>query len=592
MTGSRVRLGAAALAAAAILISLWQLLAQEAGVQQVEARAGDTPVTVFTREADTVGSAAPASTQEGTAPSPTPENAAPSPSAENAARSLTAENPAPGPVVLVAHGFAGSRRLMDAFSLSLARAGYTVVAFDFLGHGRHPRPLTGNLGDQEGTPAVLMGQVGEVAQWAAALPGAGEGLAVVGHSMATNILVRFAQEQPGVDATVAVSIMAPTAEADSPPNLMAVAGEWEPRLVVEGRRVVALGANRPAEEVEAFATYGDPSNGSARRLVVAPRVEHVGVLYSRTTLEETVAWLDATFGREGGGEPAAGRGGWIALFMGALLLLAWPGSHLLPRLPGETSSSGKAPTNRATGPALVTGRDGHTPERPGGASSDPTRPGGWRRLLLVAGIPAVLTPLLLAPLPTGFLPVVVGDYLAVHFATYGVLTAGLLWWTAGRPEFSSIRQAVLPKGSAGPMILATALAAGWFMVAVAWPIDRFFTSFAPTVERLPLMAATLLGTLPFFLADEWLTRKAAPHRGAYPLSKLLFLGSLALAVALDFSGLFFLVIIVPVILIFFVVHGLLSRWAFHRTGSPVPAALANAVAFAWALGVTFPMYAG
>ncbi|TVR61327.1 MAG: alpha/beta fold hydrolase, partial [Gemmatimonadales bacterium] len=189
------------MAVAAILLALWQLVSQESGIQRVEAVAGDTPVTVF-----------------------------------------TAEGGEPGPVVLVAHGFAGSRRLMDAFSLSLARAGYTAVAFDFLGHGRHPRPLTGDLGDQAGTPTVLMGQVGEVVAWARELPGADGGLAVVGHSMATNILVRFAQETPGVEATVAISIMAPTTEKDSPPNLLAVAGEWEPRLVAEGRRVVALGA--------------------------------------------------------------------------------------------------------------------------------------------------------------------------------------------------------------------------------------------------------------------------------------------------------------------------------------------------------------
>ena len=527
-----VRWWAAGVAIAAIVLALWQLTMQERGIQRAEAVAGETPVTVFTVESE-----------------------------------------APGPVVLVAHGFAGSRRLMDAFSLSLARAGYTAVAFDFLGHGRHPRPLTGDLGDQDGTPAVLMGQVGEVAAWARELRGADGGLAVVGHSMATNILVRFAQETPGVHATVAVSIMAPTSGEDSPPNLLAVAGEWEPRLVAEGRRVVALGAGRSEGEVETFTTYGDPRAGTARRLVVAPRVEHVGVLYSGTTLQETVAWIDATFGRDASSGTAtesliaSGRGGWIALFMGALLLLAWPGSRLLPRVD--------------SGPRVL----------PGGSD--------WRRLLVVGAVPAVATPLLLVPVPTGFLPVVVGDYLAVHFAIYGILTAGLLWWTAGRPSTSQMLSAVIPdggaggrRGAAGLVVLGAALAVGWFVGAVAWPIDRFFTSFMPTPERLPLMAATLLGTLPFFLADEWLTRKAAPARGAYPLTKFLFLCSLALAVALDFSGLFFLVIIVPVILIFFVVHGLLSRWAFHRTGSPLVAGLANAVAFAWALGVTFPLYAG
>ena len=39
----------------------------------------------------------------------------------------------------------------------------------------------------------------------------------------------------------------------------------------------------------------------------------------------------------------------------------------------------------------------------------------------------------------------------------------------------------------------------------------------------------LAGTLPYFVADEWLTRGAGAPRGAYALTKLCFLLSLALA---------------------------------------------------------------
>ena len=45
--------------------------------------------------------------------------------------------PASRPLVLVAHGFAGSEVIMRGFSLTLAHAGYTVVAHDFTGHGRN-----------------------------------------------------------------------------------------------------------------------------------------------------------------------------------------------------------------------------------------------------------------------------------------------------------------------------------------------------------------------------------------------------------------------------------------------------------------------
>jgi hypothetical protein len=148
-------------------------------------------------------------------------------------------------------------------------------------------------------------------------------------------------------------------------------------------------------------------------------------------------------------------------------------------------------------------------------------------------------------------------------------------------------------GSGLVRILAgSALMVTFFLVGVAWPLDRFFTSFVPVPERLPLLLAVLVGTLPYFVADEWLTRGAGARRGAYAFTKALFLLSLGLAVALDFEALFFLVLIVPFVLAFFVVHGLLSRWVYRSTGSPWVAGLGNAVAFAWALSVVFPMYAG
>ena len=77
-----------------------------------------------------------------------------------------------------------------------------------------------------------------------------------------------------------------------------------------------------------------------------------------------------------------------------------------------------------------------------------------------------------------------------------------------------------------------------------------------------------------------------------PASKLAFLVSLAIAVALDLERLFFLIIIVPVIALFFIVYGLLSRWTYTSTGHPLVAGLASAIAFAWAIGVTFPLIAG
>ena len=63
---------------------------------------------------------------------------------------------------IVSHGFAGSRQLMQAFSFHLARAGYRVLAFDALGHGRNPVPMAGDVTAIDGTTALLVAETRRV----------------------------------------------------------------------------------------------------------------------------------------------------------------------------------------------------------------------------------------------------------------------------------------------------------------------------------------------------------------------------------------------------------------------------------------------
>ncbi|MBK5936453.1 MAG: alpha/beta hydrolase [Halorhodospira halophila] len=516
---ARWDLGLALAALIAIGVALHQLFGDEVGIEREALTIADTPATIYRPEAGQ-----------------------------------------PGPVVLVSHGFAGSRPLMDPFALTLAGNGYTVVSFDYLGHGRNPRPLHGDITAQDGAAQALVEQTERVADYARAeLMGEAEPMAVLGHSMASNIIVRFAQQRDDVVATVGVSMFAPTVDAETPANVMSVVGGFERRLQEEGQRVVAMAfAELEPEDVEFGRTYGDFGDGTARRIAVAPGVEHVGVLYSQVSLKEAVAWLDQAFERDSDGWVAA-RGPWVALLLAAVITLARPAARLLPRV-------------------AVVGQ---------GAGA------GWRRLAVVAGVPALATPLVLAPVPTDFLPVVIGDYVAIHFGVYGLLSTVLLWWTAGRPGVRDIAAAVGVSGrTGGRWLLGAAAVTAYCLVILGAVLDQFVTVFYPSIERLPLMLAMVAGTLPYFLADEWLSRGQGMRRGAYAATKVLFLVSLGLAVALDPQGLFFLLLIVPVVVVFFAVYGLFSRWVYRHTGHPLVAGLANAVAFAWALGVTFPMLGG
>ena len=469
-----------------------------------------------------------------------------------------AEAGPPGPVVVVAHGFAGSQQLMLPFATTLAHAGYVAVTFDFPGHGRNPAPLTGSITREDGATRTLVEATKTVAGQVRVL---GDGrLAVLGHSMASDIVVRAAREMPGVGATVAVSMFSPAVTREGPPDLLVIVGGWEGALRREALRAVGLvsAPEPPRENV----TYGDPAIGTARRAAVSEGVEHVGVLYARASLDAALAWLDAAFGRPAAAEPRLdARGPWILVLLAGVVALAWPASRLLP----------------VVGPIPV------------GAGL------GWRRLWPTLVVPALTTPLILRALPTHvlpthFLPVLVADYLAAHFAMYGLLTAACLLWLRRRPAPA---RDVAPQPVASAALAAGALAVTLYgFVGLALPIDAYVTSFVPGPNRVVLVLAMLAGTLAFFLADEWLTRGPGAGRGAYSASKLAFLLSLGLAVGLDFQRLFFLVIIVPVIVLFFLVYGSISAWAYRRTGHPWVAGIASAIAFAWAIGVTFPLLAG
>jgi pimeloyl-ACP methyl ester carboxylesterase len=507
----------AILALAALLAigtALWQLRAARAGVVETRLDIGRMPATIF-RPADG----------------------------------------ARHPVVVIAHGFAGSQQLMRSFALCFARNGYIAVTFDFPGHGRNPDPLTGSITDENGATRALVAAVATVADVARGL---GDGrLAVLGHSMASDVVVRFAEQSPDVAATIAVSMFSPVVTAAAPRDLLVIVGAWEGPLKREALRAVGLAtAPTPAR---AFVTYGNPAAGTARRVAFSAHVEHASVLFSEQSLRESLAWLDACFQIERTSAPRIdARGLDILLLFAGIVALARPLSRTLPRV---------CPV-------------------PVGANLR------WRRLWLPLLLPMLATPLVLRFLPTHFLPVLVGDYLAVHYAVYGLFTLLGWLWVRRRGADRLTTPAARPAVSVPALAAAAVLVIAFGFIAIVWPLNSFVTSFVPGPSRLLLIAAMGVGTSAYFLSDEWLTRGMTAARGAYPASKLAFLVSLVIAVGLDLEHLFFLIIIVPIIALFLIVYGSFSGWIYRRTRHPWVAAIANAVAFAWAIGVTFPLLSG
>jgi pimeloyl-ACP methyl ester carboxylesterase len=475
--------------------------------------------------------------------------------------------PVEGPVVVIAHGFAGSQQLMLPLAVTLARQGHVVVTFDFPGHGRNAAPLPGGIRDDRRASAALLAALGTVEAFARqlprALPGGRDSVLLLGHSMGGDIVLRHAVARgEAVAGTIAISSFGSAiGPGAAPRNLLAMVGGWEPAMLRHAARRMAASGLPEGADMEPGITYGRFADGSARRLAVIPGVEHIAVLYGAKGLETAALWADGVAGRAPA--PVAvldARGPWIGLLILGLVMLAWPLAALLPR-----ADRGLLGASAGLGAGL-----------------------GWRRLWWVALLPAVATPLVLRLVPTQALPLLLGDYVAAHCALYGLLTA-LCLWRASAP---------LPWGRDAarrtrwwPVALGGAALAAYGILGIGTALDTQAMAFWPVGPRWWLIGAIFAGVLPFFLADEWLTRGPGAAPFAYAATKLCFLLSLGLAIALDPQRLFFLIIILPVILLLFAAFGRFSAWAWGATGHPWIAALGHAAILAWAIGTTFPLVA-
>jgi pimeloyl-ACP methyl ester carboxylesterase len=438
---------------------------------------------------------------------------------------------AEGPPVVVAHGFAGSRQLMQAYSLTLAQAGYRVVAFDFEGHGRNPVPMSGDVTAIDGTTRLLVGQTLDVAR-ATLEDTAADRVALLGHSMASDVIIRAAVDLGDrAGPVVAISPFSGAVTPEEPRSLLMISGEWEQRL-----RDFGLDALR---QIDPDADEGDiVGNGDLRRAaLVAPGVEHVGILYSRTALEAARDWLDTAYGRHSDGGVAM-IGSWLLLLLAALVTLAAPLSALLPIY------------------------DAGPPEKLSAAN-----------VFVAALFPAFAVPFVAPFLETDLVPVLVADYLLVHLALYGFIQIAVLLWM-GRGL-----------GRIHPVALLGLLV--WGLGAFGLALDRYGANFLPDLSRLGIIAVLSVGAVPFMLGDAILAHGASLWMRI--IARACFLGSLVLAATLDFEGLFFLLLITPVVLLFFLTFGLMGRWVAQRTGPATPG-LALGLILAWALGVSFPLF--
>ena len=482
-----------------VLLSVWQIGAAARGLEMTRLRATDPPLVIIS----------PAGTPAGERP-----------------------------VVLVAHGLAGSTVIMHGFGLTLAHAGYTAVLWDFDGHGANPHRVPAD----EDENRLLSRAEAALAEATARGYGDPGQVAILGHSMGTGAALAFGQEHPDTAATVAVSPVGVEVTPALPRNLLLMAGALEPRFV----------ANAEARLAEAGGAGGSPQAGTARALRIIPGVEHISILFSPTAHAAARDWLDGTFGPQPGAQDYVDRRVlWYGLgVVGALLLGGGLGASL---------------ASEVTAPA-------------GGVR--PLRPGWWRLAALAGGgLGATLILWLVGQAGTNLRSLMgmnVGGYLLLWFGLAGLLGLLLLWQSPLPPS-----RRALGWGLAGGLLafavlwLGVGLLAQW--VWLPWLLIPV---------RLVLWPLGTLLLLAWFLVAGETVRGAGPggRLGWWLAHALVLVGSLYLALTLN-PELGFLFLLLPLFPVVLGLHALAA--APHRGAWPF--ALSGALFVSWLLLAVFPL---
>ena len=435
-----------------------------------------------------------------------------------------ASGSAPG--VVVAHGFAGSARLMHSWSLALAHAGFVVVAPDLPGHGANPVPLRST---SERDAAALVGAVDLAMDHLRAIPAVDPGrIGLLGHSMGSGAVLEHGVTR--VDRVRAVVAVSPTdAEVDpaAPRDLLLLAGANEGRFVENAESLLA----------RAGGERGAPGDGDARALTIVPVVEHVSILFSRAAYDASIDWLAASLDHVPTGRaPTGPLAGWSLLALGLVLL--WQA------LAAQAATAASAPARR---------------------------PGGWVALG-VGGVAATASLVIIAR--SVDVPAVTGVLVAGEVGIWFLLT-GLVWLRFG------VRPARPDSRDLGWLVLATAM-----LVLLGASTSLAWAPWWLSGVRVGAAALLALLLLPFGLAAASALhgRKGRTVVGMWGATSLIVLVTLG-AAAVVVPGIGFLLLVLPLMPLVLAA----TTATTVGVDRPWASGVASAVFIGWLLAMLFPL---
>lgn len=417
------------------------------------------------------------------------------------------------PVVLIGHGFAGSKVIMRAFAYTLAHAGYDTVVWDFSGHGANPNPLRSEelLTDTETALLALASQ-------RSIPPGR---TAILGHSMGSGVALDFGNEFPGTNATIAVSPVNRRVTGELPQNLLLMAGANEPRFLSTAQELLLQAGG------ESIAT----AQGRGRKLVVIPLVEHVSILFAPAAHQAARTWLDGIFGEQPGAHSYTDyRIGWYLLAICGVLIALNVFAPFSTSIP--SAAAAKLPLPRRIA-ALVAG---------------------------VAGATLVFWILDLVSINlTELFGISVGGAIMVWLGIAGLISLLLLRFKVDRPSWREIT--------------ASSVIFGALWLSVGLLGQQVWLQWVLIPQRLIIWLVGVVLIVPWFLAISESVLPATKIQWAiwWLLHCILLVGGLLLLLRYlpEFS---FLLLLLPIIPAIIGLHSLASlpyrkRWSFSLSGS-------------------------
>ncbi|MCP4544309.1 MAG: hypothetical protein GY832_44935 [Chloroflexi bacterium] len=200
------------------------------------------------------------------------------------------------PGIVYIHGYQNNRETGDGYCIELARRGFVVLNIDAIGRGNSGIP--NDISDPD-FDETYGGQTSLV--YLRNLPFVdADRTGMMGHSLGAEMAYNVSLNDPTVNALV-ISGFAYTmdASATNPKNMLMIIGKWdEYRKRMTGTDDIEkdwMGTPRtqkaiPVENPQLGVTYGDFSQGTARRVFI-PRAIHIQVSHSYDAISQALLWM-------------------------------------------------------------------------------------------------------------------------------------------------------------------------------------------------------------------------------------------------------------------------------------------------------------